>query len=86
MTNVLKDNLRNIGRAATMIENGDFALQDSSTNMDIDLKQPWEVCFTPGQVVFMSMVFKKESEKTEQCCPRCSSTDNDDKLNEDIEW
>jgi len=58
-----------------MIENGDFALRDSRTNMDIDLKQPWELCFTPGQMVFMSMVFEGDFEVVHNDSPSCTLID-----------
>jgi len=71
LVSVLKNNLRDICPAADMIENGEFVLQDSSSNIDIDLRQPWEVCFTPGQMVFMSMVFGDNLKLSQHCCPKC---------------
>jgi hypothetical protein len=54
---VLKINFQKHGSGAEKIERGEFAIQDSVTKRDIDLRTDWEVCFSPGQRVDMSMIF-----------------------------
>jgi hypothetical protein len=81
---VLKDNFRNVGRAAEMIGRGEFAIQDSITKKDVNLMNDWDVCFHPGQRVEMSMVFKRKTGPTSNC-PKCKTV-CDGSLEEDIEW
>ncbi|PVH82416.1 hypothetical protein DL98DRAFT_530181 [Cadophora sp. DSE1049] len=72
LTSVLRSNFKNVGPGAENIERGEFAIQDSVTNIDLDLAKPWETCFRPEQHVDMSMVF--ESKKGwNKCCPNLSS-------------
>lgn len=83
LKSVLYYNFKNIGRGATKIENGEFAIQDSATQMDVDLSSAWETCFYPRQHVAMSMVFN--SQTPNRHCPKCFANNvvQDD---EDIEW
>jgi hypothetical protein len=55
---VLKVNFKHHGNSAEKIEKGEFAIEDVATRRDIDLNTNWELCFSPGQRVEMSMVVK----------------------------
>lgn len=70
LINVLSINFRGLGAASKKIQNGDFALQDSHTTKDINLKGAWDGCFTPGQKVEMSMIFDR-SKSGSTSCPKC---------------
>ena len=79
---MLKVNLKKYGKSAEMVERGEFAIQDSVTKQDIDLRADWELCFSPGQRVDMSMIFDlphptQRSDATEvyrlKCKYDCSS-------------
>lgn len=59
-------------------------IQDSSTGRDIDLGNDWELCFSPGQKVAMSMIFRLE-QIADNICPRCR-TECNGLSHEDIEW
>ncbi|KAF4631435.1 hypothetical protein G7Y89_g6695 [Cudoniella acicularis] len=68
----LKVNFKRIGSAAEVIERGDFAIQDSITKKDVNLASDWDVCFSPGQRVEISMVFKRKASPTSSC-PTCKT-------------
>ena len=53
---VLKVNFKHHGNSAEKIEKGEFAIEDAATRRDIDLTTNWELCFSPGQRVEMSIV------------------------------
>jgi hypothetical protein len=53
---VLKVNFKHHGNCAEKIEKGEFAIEDAATRRDIDLTTNWELCFSPGQRVEMSIV------------------------------
>lgn len=40
------------------IDKGEFFIKETATNREIDLSQPWDQCFLPGQRADMSMVFR----------------------------
>ena len=67
-----------------MIERGGFAIQDSVTKKDVNLEMDWELCFSPGERVEMSMVFKRKARQTSDC-PKCKA-DCDGSPEEDVEW
>ena len=67
---MLKVNFKKIGRAAEMIEQGEFAINDADTKLDVDLETDWDMCFFPGQRVEMSMVFEQQKKPGDQC-PKC---------------
>lgn len=66
-----------------MIERGEFVIQDSITKKDINLMSDWDVCFSPGQRVEMSMVFERKIGPTSNCS-KCKTV-CDDSSEEDIE-
>lgn len=71
---VLKVNFMKHGNGAKKIERREFAIEDSVTKRDIDLKTKWDVCFFPGQRVEMSMIFRQTNLSyglAEHTCPRC---------------
>lgn len=53
---VLKVNFKHHGNSAEKIEKGEFAIEDAATTRVIDLNTNWELCFSPGQRVEMSIV------------------------------
>jgi hypothetical protein len=53
---VLKVNFKGHSHYAKKIEKGEFAIEDAATRRDIDLNTNWELCFSPGQRVEMSIV------------------------------
>jgi hypothetical protein len=80
--------LKNVGSGTQKIDRGEFAIQDSATKMDVDLKSAWGTCFIPRQHADMSMVFNSKK-ASNIYCPKCNN-DNGDNFaqNEDIdiEW
>ncbi|KAN0098878.1 hypothetical protein V8E51_014541 [Hyaloscypha variabilis] len=83
LVSVLKVNFKKVGHAPEMIERGDFVIQDSATKKDVNLEMDWELCFSPGQRVEMSMVFKRPARPT-NTCPTCKA-DCGGSTEEDIE-
>lgn len=59
-------------------------IQDSTTQRDIDLGKDWELCFSPGQHVDMSMIIRLE-QIDDHICPRCR-TECKGHSDKDIEW
>jgi hypothetical protein len=83
---VLKDNVKETDIGPIMVDRGDFVIEESGTDVVIDITQCWETCFFPGQRVAMSMVFrKKEQTSSESSCPRCR-TSHDGPTNGEITW
>ena len=70
--------------AGEAVRRRDFALEYTGTKRDIDLRRDWELCFTPGQRVEMSMIFRGAPLET-TTCPRCRSF-CEAGLDLDIEW
>jgi len=69
---ILKANFEKHGRGAEKIEHGDFVIQDSVTQRDIDLTGDWELCFSPGLRVDMSMIVRGPVQIQQYGnCPRC---------------
>lgn len=73
LTFVLQDNFREVSSGACKIQNGEFAIQDSGTGKDFDLASNWEICFSPGQRVDMSMVFTTGKVSSPRNCPKCGN-------------
>lgn len=91
LTAVLQNNFRGIGPGAEKIENGEFAIQDAGTGIDVDLTSNWKTCFYPGQKVEMSMVFTLTKATNGKSCPRCknewtSERDIDASYGKDVKW
>lgn len=42
---------------AEKIENGEFILEENKTSRRIDLEQPWDTCFVPGETIRMTFIF-----------------------------
>ena len=53
---VLKVNFKKHGNGAEKVEKGEFVIEDEVTGRDIDLTADWELCFSPGQRVEMSII------------------------------
>lgn len=84
-TAILKVNFKDTGIGPRMIEMGEFVIQESGSQLEIDLSKPWEMCFSPGQRVAMSMVFFTDFPHFENYCPRCDTLAQGS-LEEEIEW
>ncbi|KAF2494846.1 hypothetical protein BU16DRAFT_49669 [Lophium mytilinum] len=56
-------------RGARKIEKSEFALEDTITHREIDLRRAWDTCFRPGQRVSMSMCFYDLNANI--ACPAC---------------
>jgi hypothetical protein len=83
---VLKINLKNVRRAPEKIDRGEFVIQDSALKKDIDFKRDWELCFSPGQSVDMSMIFHRPTELEDAAvCPACLSVETGSK-GEEANW
>jgi hypothetical protein len=70
---ILKINLKESGCGPTMIDRGEFAIEELGSQRPIDLTMPWNICFHPGQRVAMSMVFKQQRTGVNPSCPSCNS-------------
>lgn len=83
-------NFRKHGRGAEKIERGEFVIQDSATKRDIDLRRDWELCFSPGQRVDMSMICTRAEPLTfpTRLCPKCGHCTGSSEAvrGEDVEW
>jgi hypothetical protein len=77
-------NFKKVGHASDMIERGDFIIQDSASKRDVNLEMDWELCFSPGQRVQMSMIFKRPTRPTNNC-PTCKA-DCGGSTEEDVDW
>lgn len=80
-----KGNFKDTGIGPRMIERGEFVIQESGSQLEIDLTKPWEMCFSPGQRVVMSMVFRSEIPPLGNPCPRCYTLAQGP-LDKEIEW
>ncbi|PVH82988.1 hypothetical protein DL98DRAFT_570192 [Cadophora sp. DSE1049] len=67
---VLKINFRKHSNAEDKIARGDFAIHDSATKQDVDLSRDWDLCFSPGQRVIMSIILDQSLE-SDTLCPKC---------------
>ena len=81
---MLEVNFEKYESGADMVRNGEFAIQDEGTCVDVDLSQPWDICFFPGQRVNMSMIFTR-SDSADKDCPKCKAVSGG-KGDQDIEW
>jgi hypothetical protein len=66
---VLKVRFKHSG--LSKIEAGEFALQATKTQRDIDRSRPWDACFLPGQSYDMSMIFRDANYAKVTSCPHC---------------
>ena len=79
---VLEVNFRKFG-ADKKILNREFVIEDSTSKQDIDLEADWDLCFSPGQRVEMSMMFRQL--EISSTCPRCR-VDCSSHEDREIEW
>ena len=68
----MKINFSKVGSGAQKIDRGEFAIQETSTKRQIDLRNDWETCFLPGQRVDMSMIFR-HNVADHSVCPGCAT-------------
>ncbi|GMF79399.1 unnamed protein product [Aspergillus oryzae] len=83
LLSVLKLNLKESSCGPRMVDRGDFVIEDAGTQTMIDLAQPWDTCFYPGQRVTMSMILDQSLEGPS--CPRCQAP-HDGNSNKEITW
>ncbi|KAM5386882.1 hypothetical protein ACJZ2D_000175 [Fusarium nematophilum] len=80
---VLRANFQMAGVGVKKIDRREFVLRDRFRHVDINLNQPWERCFRPGQTVEMSMLFALS--ELGSSCPTCGQV-SDKKADEEAEW
>lgn len=80
---ILKVNFKSNG--SQMIERGEFVIEDDGTQRDVDLTGDWETCFSPGQRVSMSMVFKHVNNPMTATCPGCG-TESGSAPDREVTW
>ena len=68
---VLRINLAHTRAGPEKLDRGEFSITASGSNRPINLSQPWEACFFPGQRVGMSMLFYLPR-RPAWSCPACS--------------
>ena len=79
---VLAVNFRKLGDDKKIL-NREFVIEDSSSKQDIDLEADWDLCFSPGQRVEMSMVYQQL--EVSSTCPYCR-TDCSSYEDRETEW
>ena len=84
LISVLSINFKRLDAASEKIRNGEFSIHDTWTKRDIDLSQPWEECFSPGQHVEMSMIFDSPR-ACSTSCPGCHC-ECEVPARKDVEW
>ncbi|KFY19074.1 hypothetical protein V491_04603 [Pseudogymnoascus sp. VKM F-3775] len=72
LISVLTVNFKKVGHGLKLIERGDFVIQDSATKKDVNLEMEWDLCFSPGQRVEMSMLCKRPTRPINNC-PTCKA-------------
>ena len=84
---ILKVNLEHTKTGPGKIDKNEFAIQEDFSQRDIDLAQPWDSCFSPGQKVSMSMIFRNvgSGANSGNCCPHCY-TEATDATDDEIVW
>lgn len=71
---VLAVNFKALDCDPTVIDRGDFVIEELGSRRTIDLAEKWELIFYPNQRVAMSIVLReKEFGKTKNHCPRCQN-------------
>uniref|UniRef100_A0A093XA57 5'-methylthioadenosine/S-adenosylhomocysteine nucleosidase n=1 Tax=Talaromyces marneffei PM1 TaxID=1077442 RepID=A0A093XA57_TALMA len=65
---LMKHKFQGVGRGK--IERGEWLLQNHRTGYVLDLKKPWKAMIKPGQMLDMSMIFKK-AHTVSTTCPWC---------------
>ena len=65
---VLAINFKKLGDDKKIL-NREFVIEDSTSKLDIDLEADWDLCFSPGQRVEMSMVYQQL--EVSGTCPSC---------------
>ena len=79
---VLAVNFKKYG-ADKKILNREFVIEDSISKKDIDLEADWDLCFSPGQRVEMSMVVPQL--EFSNACPKCKN-DCNSREDRETEW
>jgi hypothetical protein len=73
LLSVVKANFRTAECNERLIDRGDFVIEEMGTQAAIDLTKPWVSCFSPGQRVAMSVIFRQTQKVPAQAssCPKC---------------
>jgi hypothetical protein len=61
---------------------GEFAIEDTRVNQDIDLAWPWHLCFRPGDQKAMSFIFLEDASSQMASCPWCTC----DSVGDGAQW
>ncbi|KAL5600873.1 hypothetical protein FOVSG1_006903 [Fusarium oxysporum f. sp. vasinfectum] len=69
---VLKSNFEKVPSGLRKIESGEFAFYNQATGRRIDLAKDWDLCFLPGQLIEMRMIFDWTTRKI-GFCPACGT-------------
>jgi len=83
LTAVLRANFKT-GQARKKIGRGEFVIQDSLKQRDINILDDWDKCFYPGQRVEMSVVFQRRWQAGNSC-PSCGMMCNGS-AEADVKW
>jgi hypothetical protein len=77
---VMKVKFKRAGCDSGVLDRGNFVLEETGSQVSIDLRQPWESCLFPGQRVAMSVVIHLPKTQASSC-PRCGTSciDSEDK-------
>ena len=67
---VLAENFKKFGDKEKILD-CEFVIEDSTSRQDIDLEADWDLCFSPGQRVEMSMVIQQL--EVSSTCPYCKT-------------
>jgi hypothetical protein len=75
------------GVGSQKIEDGEYILEDSKTQRQLDLTQNWHSLFRPGMHVVMDMVFERRicKSKDESACPVCGE-ECEESFNKRVNW
>jgi hypothetical protein len=77
---ILKERYREAG--LQKLTAGEFAIEDTRVNQDIDLNRPWHLCFRPGDQKAMSFVFSEDASSQMTSCPWCEY----DSVGDGVQW
>jgi hypothetical protein len=71
-------------RGLQVVEKKQYTLEDASSKREIDMTQPYEMCFFPGQSVNMDACFDEETGITNHC-PGCQNVEKE-ALDQTVIW
>ena len=71
--------------STALLDQGEFRIAETRTHRLINLNEPWQACFFPGQHADMSILFH-ESGRRDTSCPFCFATHEQQLPGEMIDW